>query len=114
MGALARYWNAQSSGKVRASWPVAPQVRSPVCGEVCLNTSAVVGAHFEDDGADGALMKWHYVGTADNGQNAEVFDAVFAKNNDATAAPTPTPGSDGAAGRSAGLLVALAAAAAAL
>ena len=26
-----------------------------VCGEVCLNTSAVVGAHFEDDGADGAL-----------------------------------------------------------
>ena len=84
-----------------------------VCGEVCLNTSAVVGAHFEDDGADGALVKWHYVGTADDGQNAEVFDAVFAKNNDATAAPTTRPGSDGAAGRSVGFL-ALAAAAAAL
>ena len=76
-----------------------------------VNTSAVVGAHFEDDGADGALVKWHYVGTADDGQNAEVFDAVFTKNNDATAAPTTAPGSDGAAGRSAGILVLAAAAA---
>ena len=81
-----------------------------VCGEVCLNTSAVVDAHFTGEGT----VRWHYVGTTADGENAEVFDAVFAKNNDATAAPTTTPGSDGAAGRSAGLLVALAAAAAAL
>ena len=86
-----------------------------VCGEVCLNTSAVVDAHFTlSRFTDEGTVKWHYVGTADDGQNAEVFDAVFAKNSDATAAPTTTPGSDGAAGRSAGLLVALAAAAAAL
>ena len=84
-------------------------------GEVCVNTSAVVDAHFTLPHSTGeGTVKWHYVGTADDGQNAEVFDAVFAKNNDATAAPTTTPGSDGAAGRSAGLLVALAAAAAAL
>ena len=57
-----------------------------------------------------------YVGMSDDGENAAVFDAVFTKSRDgnATAAPTTTPGSDGAAGRSAGLLVALAAAAAAL
>ena len=86
-----------------------------VCGEVCLNTSAVVDAHFTlSRFTDEGTVKWHYVGTADDGQNAEVFDAVFAKNSDATAAPTTTPGSDGAAGRSAGLLVALAAAAALL
>ena len=86
-----------------------------MCGEVCLNTSAVVDAHFTlSRFTDEGTVKWHYVGTADDGQNAEVFDAVFAKNSDATAAPTTTPGSDGAAGRSAGLLVALAAAAAAL
>ena len=85
-----------------------------VCGEVCLNTSAVVDAHFTlSRFTDEGTVKWHYVGTADDGQNAEVFDAVFAKNSDATAAPTTTPASDGAAGRSAGLLVALAAAAAA-
>ena len=78
-------------------------------------TSAVVDAHFTlSRFTDEGTLKWHYVGTADDGQNAEVFDAVFAKNNDATAAPPTTPGSDGAAGRSAGLLVALAAAAAAL
>ena len=89
-----------------------------VCGEVCLNTSAVVDAHFTlSRFTDEGTVKWHYVGTADNGENAEVFDAVFTKNRDdnATAAPTTPPGSDGAAGRSAGLLtIALAAAAAAL
>jgi len=86
-----------------------------VCGEVCLNTSAVVDAQFTlSRFTDEGTVKWHYVGTADDGQNAEVFDAVFAKNSDATAAPTTTPGSDGAAGRSVGFLVALAAAAAAL
>ena len=83
-------------------------------GEVCVNTSAVVDAHFITGGE--GTVKWHYVGLADDGNNAAVFDAVFTKNRDdnATAAPTTTPGSDGAAGRSAGLLVALAAAAAAL
>ena len=88
-----------------------------VCGEVCLNTSAVVDAHFTlSRFTDEGTVKWHYVGLADDGENAAVFDAVFTKSRDdnATAAPTTTPGSDGAAGRSAGLLVALAAAAAAL
>ena len=86
-------------------------------GEVCVNTSAVVDAHFDAHTTGGeGTVKWHYVGLADDGNNAAVFDAVFTKNRDgnATAAPTTTPGSDGAAGRSAGLLVALAAAAAAL
>ena len=86
-------------------------------GEVCVNTSAVVDAHFTLPHSTGeGTVKWHYVGLADDGENAAVFDAVFTKSRDgnATAAPTTTPGSDGAAGRSAGLLVALAAAAAAL
>ena len=85
--------------------------------EVCVNTSAVVDAHFTLPHSTGeGTVKWHYVGLADDGENAAVFDAVFTKNRDdnATAAPTTTPGSDGAAGRSAGLLtIALAAAAAA-
>ena len=85
-------------------------------GRVCVNTSAVVDAHIMEMKEGEGTVKWHYVGLADDGENAAVFDAVFTKNRDdnATAAPTPTPGSDGAAGRSAGLLVALAAAAAAL
>ena len=86
-------------------------------GEVCVNTSAVVDAHFDAHTTGGeGTVKWHYVGLADDGNNAAVFDAVFTKNRDgnATAAPTTTPGSDGATGRSTGLLVALAAAAAAL
>ena len=85
-------------------------------GRVCVNTSAVVDAHIMEMKEGEGTVKWHYVGLADDGENAAVFDAVFTKNRDgnATAAPTTTPGSDGAAGRSAGLLVALAAAAAAL
>ena len=87
-----------------------------VCGEVCVNTSAVVDAHIMEMKEGEGTVKWHYVGLADDGNNAAVFDAVFTKNRDgnATAAPTTTPGSDGATGRSTGLLVALAAAAAAL
>ena len=64
-------------------------------------------------------LDWHYVATSDDGKNGAVLDTVYRKDHFPTAAPTtagPTisPGSDGAAGRSAGLLVALAAAAAAL
>ena len=76
------------------------------------------GSATESGGYVGAL-DWHYVATSDDGKNGAVLDTVYTKDHFPTAAPTtavptPTPGSDGAAGRSAGLLVALAAAAAAL
>ena len=64
-------------------------------------------------------LDWHYVATSDDGKNGAVLDTVYTKDHYPTAAPTtavptPTPESDGAAGRSAGLLtIALAAAAAA-
>ena len=57
---------------------------------------------------------------SDDGKNGAVLDTVYTKDHFPTAAPTtavptPTPESDGAAGRSAGLLtIALAAAAALL
>ena len=76
------------------------------------------GSATESGGYVGAL-DWHYVATSDDGKNGAVLDTVYTKDHfpttaPTTAVPTPTPGSDGAAGRSAGLLVALAAAAAAL
>ena len=87
----------------------------PMCpdkGEACVDTSAVIDVGL----AEGAL-EWHYVATTDDGKNGAVFDTVYTYEpiQIITAAPTAEPtGSDGAAGRSAGLLVALAAAAAAL
>ena len=64
-------------------------------------------------------LDWHYVATSDDGKHGAVLDTVYTKDHfpttaPTTAVPTPTPGSDGAAGRSAGLLVALGAVAAAL
>ena len=103
----------------------------PDKGEACVDTSAVIDVglvwntwvkstpgHESEGGYVGAL-DWHYVATTDDGKNGAVLDTVYTKDHfpttaPTTAVPTPTPGSDGAAGRSAGLLVALAAAAALL
>ena len=102
----------------------------PMCpykGEPCVDTSAVIDVGLVwttstwPGGSSGYVggLDWHYVATTDDGKHGAVLDTVYTKDHYPTAAPTtavptPTPGSDGAAGRSAGLLVALAAAAAAL